>query len=1157
VGAVVIGQASAALATPATVPVVEVAVGQALAPVLHGTSTDAGSGVHAMHFYARTVGAATWDLLNDVAVAGADAYQQLPAGRLSIGQAFEYQIADCDASGCAPSAVTTGYVSPALGAGERPGETRVPFTLGDTMLAQVDAGSGNLLITTTLFSLPRRSGSTLDVGLAFNSVTLRTGGNFGGSIAHGWRLSTGSDIRLRPKAQGAFVYYGVNGLTGTFFPDGAGGWTAPVGLKLTLAAEGGGWMLTDHDTGEVQHFDGGGQLTKITDRAGNATTFGYAAAAVLSSIHTDAGGPGASTLAVSTASAGSNPITGLTQTPDGGGAARSATLSYDPVTGFLTGITDTLGRTTSFTYGANNNLNQITAPGGAVTSFTYDAAGRIKTVTQPTADPNANAVTRFVYDTGQTLIADANSDQTVSVSSAAHTTYQLTTDGYMLVASVTDPAGNTTATTYSSQLDVATTVDPTGHTVTAEHAANNGESLTSVTSPTGATDTLSYGNAGTAQFEQSSTTDPQGNTGSYTYDAAGNPLSATDENNLTLKATRNPDGTVASITSPSGAVTSYGYNTLGQQTSQSPAASSGLGQRTAIYDGFGRLASLTSGRGITTSYSYDAGGRVTQVVYSDGTPPVTYSYNDAGQLATRVDATGTTSYGYDPLGRLTSRANTANGTASVSYSYDKAGNLATATNAAGATTYSYDSRELVTSMTTPKIGTPGATRLINFANDANGRRTDTWFNTNAGNTAYAAHSHTDYDASGRVTRIWTAQNSNDTARVSDLSYSYASPGTGSCPTAPPAGTDTSLRWSQTDNLTGKVTSYCYDHSNRLLSAATAGGDSYSYSYDADGNRTQVTKNGTTVQSLTFNPADVITTAGYTVDADGNLTADSYGSETYDGADRRTSITDSAGTHASTYAGTDQVEQITDGANRNYTYGRTDGNGLPLIESYVDGSATYSYVYDPQGTPLAIEGGNTHYLALDGLGSVLATINHSGTTTATYTYDPYGQTTATAQNGSGIVSFQLYGYAGGLPDRVTGIEHLGHRWYDPRTGRFTQQDPSGLEYNAYLYSSADPVNRSDGLGLLSGGREKYGYWIGFNQFDQNVLSNAWLTFMIGGLICAIPGVGAVLCGIVGLVVGIAVSYIHRGGVCRNGRTLYWYDVRGGSTFTCGTTRPNPR
>lgn len=36
--------------------------------------------------------------------------------------------------------------------------------------------------------------------------------------------------------------------------------------------------------------------------------------------------------------------------------------------------------------------------------------------------------------------------------------------------------------------------------------------------------------------------------------------------------------------------------------------------------------------------------------------------------------------------------------------------------------------------------------------------------------------------------------------------------------------------------------------------------------------------------------------------------------------------------------------------------------------------------------------------------------------------------------------------------------------DPRTGRFTEQDPSGLEANPYLYASGDPANVIDPSGL---------------------------------------------------------------------------------------------
>ncbi|MFI5859742.1 RHS repeat-associated core domain-containing protein [Streptomyces parvulus] len=34
--------------------------------------------------------------------------------------------------------------------------------------------------------------------------------------------------------------------------------------------------------------------------------------------------------------------------------------------------------------------------------------------------------------------------------------------------------------------------------------------------------------------------------------------------------------------------------------------------------------------------------------------------------------------------------------------------------------------------------------------------------------------------------------------------------------------------------------------------------------------------------------------------------------------------------------------------------------------------------------------------------------------------------------------------------------MGHRYYDPTLGRFTQPDPSGQEQNAYLYAASDPI-----------------------------------------------------------------------------------------------------
>jgi RHS repeat-associated protein len=48
----------------------------------------------------------------------------------------------------------------------------------------------------------------------------------------------------------------------------------------------------------------------------------------------------------------------------------------------------------------------------------------------------------------------------------------------------------------------------------------------------------------------------------------------------------------------------------------------------------------------------------------------------------------------------------------------------------------------------------------------------------------------------------------------------------------------------------------------------------------------------------------------------------------------------------------------------------------------------------------------------------------------------------------------------------GLVYMRNRWYDPNTGRFTQQDPIGFAggINLYGYAGGDPVNFSDPFGL---------------------------------------------------------------------------------------------
>lgn len=115
-------------------------------------------------------------------------------------------------------------------------------------------------------------------------------------------------------------------------------------------------------------------------------------------------------------------------------------------------------------------------------------------------------------------------------------------------------------------------------------------------------------------------------------------------------------------------------------------------------------------------------------------------------------------------------------------------------------------------------------------------------------------------------------------------------------------------------------------------------------------------------------------------------------------------------------------------------------------------------------------GTTGYYALDGLGSPVALIKTNGLHQTSYSYDPHGAVTETNNlTDNTVTNLNPYRFAGGFRDRSTGEVKFGRRWYDPNTGRFTQQD--ALEIladpslaNRYKYAAGDPVNYTDATGL---------------------------------------------------------------------------------------------
>jgi RHS repeat-associated protein len=213
-------------------------------------------------------------------------------------------------------------------------------------------------------------------------------------------------------------------------------------------------------------------------------------------------------------------------------------------------------------------------------------------------------------------------------------------------------------------------------------------------------------------------------------------------------------------------------------------------------------------------------------------------------------------------------------------------------------------------------------------------------------------------------------------------------------------------------------------------------------------------------------------ASYTYDlADKMLTAGAK-SYTYDAAGRTVGINAPGGTTTLTYDYESRVTAITGpGINETHTY-----NGLDTRVGTVQGgvSRTFvrdgSYVTDPvlrdgqaTYTPGVSERrGGVSTWSHSGLKNVDAQTTSVGAIAATRVYDAFGAELSATGTWKGP-----FGYAGGFgyQEDSSGLKLLGHRYYDPTTGRFLSRDKIKDGANWYAYAANNPVSITDPSGLI--------------------------------------------------------------------------------------------
>jgi RHS repeat-associated protein len=746
---------------------------------------------------------------------------------------------------------------------------------------------------------------------------------------------------------------------------------------------------------------------------------------------------------------------------------------------------------------------------GAETDFTYNSSGQVTEVDQhnTTSGSPGTSTTRFDYTSAtQTLVATPDTSTGVSVPSGPHLTYTISATHQVTAAVNQD--GDEVDTSYTGSANTLPTSQTTAvgtasaGTTALTWGANSNQSLTSVAAPGGATNSAAYSNTlPPSVYLPSSTTDSANNQTKLTYTAQGNPQTSSTTATpsgpaATASLSYNSNGTVATATAPlnatSGNDTAYAYYSDDQLKTITPPTGTSLGVRTLTYDPFGRLSTITDGAGNTTTYTYDNDDRVLTEAFSDGTHTVTNTYDAAGRLLTQVSASGTITNTYDQLGHLMSTVNTAGG-GTESYTYDAAGNLLTTTDGFGTTTNTYDAAGYLQQTKYPHFSAgSGVYEYVNFSTNAQGLRTDEYLQSTSNwanrATSWAGHIQYTYDSSKRVTEVLaqTGPESGPTT-VFDTSYCFEHGTTAPTCTASTANDQDYLQWSY-DHLTGQATAYGYDGAGRLLSVAQSGGsgvtdNTYGYTYDADGNRLTSSLNGTTVQSLTYNAANQITSTGYSYDGAGNLTtepaATGSGSATYtyNAAEQMTKSVVDAVTTTYTYAGASQNAMLSSTSSSHTTgivYGRTDANGNPEIEQY-NYNTNQAYILDDpvtgQPNMLVTSADQDCALVFDGLNNPVALLTDFSTNSFSYSYDPWGvQTLNSGGTGNGAAQ-NPYAFHQGIKDVTSGLVHFGTRWYDPTTGTWTQQDTldSPLDpanANRYAYAGDDPINASDPTGASS-------------------------------------------------------------------------------------------
>lgn len=713
------------------------------------------------------------------------------------------------------------------------------------------------------------------------------------------------------------------------------------------------------------------------------------------------------------------------------------------------------------------------------TQYAYDPLAHITSVTDPD-----NRITGFQYDALDNLLVRSDPGVTGCTTSS-------TTDGCTIYSYDADnePIG----INYNNP-DVTPNITSEVYDLDGRRTSMIEQAPGSTTSTV--TSTWSYDSLG----RLTSTTDINGNTVSYGYDARSDLTCITYPNTSGLSCNTSPNamsvtraydaaGRVSSIKDWLGNTTTYLYDADSNLTTQTAPTTGSPVVDTSTFDNADNLSSITAAQGSTGidsfTYTYDGANQIHSVT-STGVPTDnhTYTYTPLQQLAS--DNT-TSTYSYDPANNPIGLASQTSTNPTVQ-SFDPADQLKTSSQITLVGTASAKGSTTPTTVNLPAGTTTNDQILVAVTTDdgvtittPTGYTKVEKVNTGTGSTnaltALYAKTATSSDTSVTVSLSAAAEYSINIAVYRGVN-----------PTDPIDQKSDATKVSGTGvNVSGFTPTNPGEQLVYVAGALTSAKASWTFS---TGFTAQTSEASTTIdQAIADEPLVGSATVGsqkavssQTGNLVGILTTlnPAQTTDTYDTRGDLTTITPPTG--SPTTLSYNQARQLTSYASTTYGY---NGDGLrmtkttgsntetftwdqnaptPQLLTDTNSTTTEDYIYDPNGLPLEqISGsGTVTWYHHDAQGSTRTLTNSSGVPIGTATYTSYGATQATTGTTTPL------GYTGAYTDAESGLIYLINRYYDPTTGQFLSMDPLvDITQSAYGYVEDNPLNAIDPNGLGCG------------------------------------------------------------------------------------------